>query len=151
MPRSGICLRATERPVRAARRKRPSPAWDTRRAVPPVPAGDPQFAEHFFGSDDTGDDSVDDGPTGGLTWDGRVDRIRDQARIPLFSSYEMANVGEESVVAAAQKAGYSEELGNFPEASRMLARSSARFLKPSRRGNRTTRSFIPTAAGMMRG
>ena len=51
----------------------------------------PQFTEHFFDSDDAADDSVDNGPTGGLTWDGRVDRGRDQARIPLLSAFEMAN------------------------------------------------------------
>ena len=44
----------------------------------------PQFTEHYFESDDEGDDSIDNGPTGGLTWDGRVDRGRDQARIPLL-------------------------------------------------------------------
>ena len=51
----------------------------------------PPFTEHFFDGDDEGDDSVDNGPTGGLTWDGRVDRGRDQARLPLLSPYEMAN------------------------------------------------------------
>lgn len=51
----------------------------------------PQFTEHFFDSDDAADDGVDNGPTGGLTWDGRVDRGRDQARIPLLSAFEMAN------------------------------------------------------------
>jgi cytochrome c peroxidase len=51
----------------------------------------PSFTEHFFDGDDEGDDSVDNGPTGGLTWDGRVDRGRDQARMPLLSPYEMAN------------------------------------------------------------
>ena len=70
----------------------------------------PQFTEHYFGSDDSGDDSIDNGPTGGLTWDGRVDRLRDQASIPLLSSREMANGSEKSVVAAAQKAGYAKEL-----------------------------------------
>ncbi len=44
----------------------------------------PQFTEHYFESDDEGDESIDNGPTGGLTWDGRVDRGRDQARIPLL-------------------------------------------------------------------
>ena len=34
----------------------------------------PAFTEHFFDSEDDGDPSVDNGPTGGLTWDGRVDR-----------------------------------------------------------------------------
>jgi cytochrome c peroxidase len=50
----------------------------------------PQFTEHYFESDDEGDDSIDNGPTGGLTWDGRVDRGRDQARLPLLSPFEMA-------------------------------------------------------------
>ena len=40
----------------------------------------PAFTEHFYDSEDEGDESVDNGPTGGLTWDGRVDRGRDQAR-----------------------------------------------------------------------
>jgi cytochrome c peroxidase len=31
-----------------------------------------QFTEHYFDSDDAADDSVDNGPTGGLTWDGFV-------------------------------------------------------------------------------
>ena len=34
------------------------------------------------------DESIDNGPTGGLTWDGRVDRGSDQARIPLLSPFE---------------------------------------------------------------
>lgn len=59
----------------------------------------PQFTEHYFESDDEGDDSVDNGPTGGLTWDGRVDRGRDQAVIPLMSPFEMANPNSAAVVA----------------------------------------------------
>lgn len=51
----------------------------------------PQFAEHYHASEDDGDESVDAGPTGGLAWDGRVDRGRDQALIPLLSPLEMAN------------------------------------------------------------
>ncbi|HVZ51357.1 MAG TPA: cytochrome-c peroxidase, partial [Pseudolabrys sp.] len=43
----------------------------------------PPFAEHYYDSDDEGDASVDNGPTGGLTWDGRMDRGRDQAAFPL--------------------------------------------------------------------
>ena len=60
----------------------------------------PQFAAHYYESDEEGDDSIDNGPTGGLTWDGRVDRDRDQARIPLLSPFEMANDGPAAVVAA---------------------------------------------------
>jgi cytochrome c peroxidase len=70
----------------------------------------PQFTEHYFDSENTGDDSVDNGPTGGLTWDGRVDRGRDQARIPLLSPYEMANESPAGVVASVQKSSYAGEL-----------------------------------------
>jgi len=70
----------------------------------------PQFTEHYYDSEDAGDESIDNGPTGGLTWDGRADRGRDQARIPLFSSYEMANRAPEDVVARAKKAGYGAAL-----------------------------------------
>jgi cytochrome c peroxidase len=79
----------------------------------------PQFTEHFFDSDEEGDGSVDNGPTGGLTWDGRVDRGRDQARIPLLSPYEMANRTPGEVVARARSAGYGEAL-------RRLYRTGAR-------------------------
>jgi len=70
----------------------------------------PQFTEHYYESEDEGDDSIDNGPTGGLTWDGRVDRGRDQARIPLLSPFEMANAGAGAVVAKARQAGYADEL-----------------------------------------
>jgi cytochrome c peroxidase len=70
----------------------------------------PQFTEHGFEEETTGADSVDNGPTGGLTWDGRVDRGRQQARIPLLSPFEMANPSEASVVAKTLKATYSEDL-----------------------------------------
>jgi cytochrome c peroxidase len=60
----------------------------------------PQFTEHFRESDDEGDESIDNGPTGGLTWDGRIDRARDQALLPLLSPLEMAN--EDRVALAAK-------------------------------------------------
>lgn len=69
----------------------------------------PAFTEHYFDAEGP-DDSVDAGPTGGLTWDGRVDRFRDQARIPLLSRYEMANDSEAQVVASARKAQYAPDL-----------------------------------------
>ncbi|MES1261777.1 MAG: cytochrome c peroxidase, partial [Acidobacteriota bacterium] len=86
-----------------------------RRAVPSLRylQAIPQFTEHFFDSDDHGDGSVDNGPTGGLTWDGRVDRARDQARMPLMSPYEMANESPEAVVAHVRKAAYAEDLRRF--------------------------------------
>jgi cytochrome c peroxidase len=66
----------------------------------------PPFTEHFI--DDDGDDSVDQGPAGGRTWDGRSQSFHDQARLPLFSSFEMANSDSDAVVAKAQ-AGHAEE------------------------------------------
>ncbi|MET3246226.1 cytochrome c peroxidase [Burkholderia sp. OAS925] len=72
----------------------------------------PAFAEHYHESDDEGDESVDAGPTGGLTWDGRVDRGGDQARIPLLSSFEMGS-SPAKVTAAVKAAPYA---GDFRDA-----------------------------------
>ena len=83
-----------------------------RRAVPSLKYLQiiPQFTEHYFDSDVSGDDSVDGGPTGGLTWDGRVDRARAQARLPLLSPLEMATLSPAEVVANARKSSYAAEL-----------------------------------------
>jgi cytochrome c peroxidase len=62
----------------------------------------PSFAEHHF--DEAGDESVDQGPTGGHTWDGRADTAHDQARAPLTSKFEMAN-GTMDVVVTKVSAG----------------------------------------------
>src|SRR5271166_3521760 len=70
----------------------------------------PQFTEHFFESGDEGDESIDNGPTGGLTWDGRADRHRQQARLPLLSPFEMANDSPAAVVARVRKASYADEV-----------------------------------------
>jgi cytochrome c peroxidase len=70
----------------------------------------PQFTEHYFDSEEEGDPSIDNGPTGGLTWDGRADRGRDQARVPLLSPFEMANPDEASVVATVAKSTYAPAL-----------------------------------------
>jgi cytochrome c peroxidase len=59
----------------------------------------PPFTEHYF--DDEGDDSVDQGPAGGRTWDGRAQSAHDQARLPLFSPFEMANASADAVVTSA--------------------------------------------------
>jgi cytochrome c peroxidase len=82
------------------------------RAVPSLRylQASPAFTEHFRDSDDEGDASVDNGPTGGLTWDGRVDRGRDQARLPLFSPLEMANDGPAAVVEAVRRSPHAELL-----------------------------------------
>jgi cytochrome c peroxidase len=49
----------------------------------------PPFSEHHFDTD--GDDSIDAGPTGGHTWDGRASSAHEQARLPLLSPAEMGN------------------------------------------------------------
>ncbi|MGN6550666.1 MAG: cytochrome-c peroxidase [Pararhizobium sp.] len=70
----------------------------------------PQFTEHFFESEDEADESVDNGPTGGLTWDGRADSAHEQARIPLLSVFEMGNRDPGAVVRHALDAGYGPKL-----------------------------------------
>jgi cytochrome c peroxidase len=70
----------------------------------------PQFTEHYYESDDDGDDSIDNGPTGGLTWDGRVDRARDQAKIPLLSPFEMANSDAAEVVRKVSAGSHADDM-----------------------------------------
>jgi cytochrome c peroxidase len=82
------------------------------RAVPSVTylQATPQFTEHFFDNEEEGDESVDNGPTGGLTWDGRADRPRDQARIPLLAANEMANPSADAVVDRIAASAYAQTL-----------------------------------------
>jgi cytochrome c peroxidase len=82
------------------------------RAVPSLMYGAmaPVFSEHYFESEDEGDESVDQGPTGGRDWDGRVDRARDQAALPLLESNEMANASRAAVVAAVARASYADKV-----------------------------------------
>jgi len=68
----------------------------------------PRFSEHYF--EEAADESVDQGPTGGHTWDGRADTLHDQARLPLTSPLEMANESLDSVVAKVEKAEYAPRL-----------------------------------------
>jgi cytochrome c peroxidase len=70
----------------------------------------PRFTEHFHESEDEGDASADNGPTGGLMWDGRADRGRDQARLPLFSPFEMANSSSAALAGRVRPAPYAKEL-----------------------------------------
>jgi cytochrome c peroxidase len=65
----------------------------------------PPFTEHFV--EDEGDDGIDQGPAGGRTWDGRSQSAHDQARLPLFSPFEMANSDEATVVATVRRASYA--------------------------------------------
>jgi cytochrome c peroxidase len=67
----------------------------------------PPFTEHFFDSE--GDDSVDQGPAGGRTWDGRAETAHDQARVPLLSPFEMANSSPQEVAAKVRRAPYAAE------------------------------------------
>ncbi len=69
----------------------------------------PPYNNHYHDSDEEGDESVDAGPTGGLTWDGRVDRGENQARLPLLSEFEMASRAA-GVAAAIRQAGYAHLL-----------------------------------------
>ena len=48
------------------------------------------------------------GPGGGYTQDGRAPTLAEQAKIPLLSSYEMANKSLADVVAKVQKSEYAE-------------------------------------------
>ena len=61
----------------------------------------PPFEEHHF--DEAVEDSTDQGPTGGHAWDGRANTTHDQARLPLTSSFEMANPSVEAVVTRLEK------------------------------------------------
>jgi len=70
----------------------------------------PFFTEHYYESEDEGDESLDQGPTGGRTWDGRVNRPREQAAIPLLSGNEMANASEAAVAERAAHAAYAVRL-----------------------------------------
>jgi len=65
----------------------------------------PPFTEHYF--DDEGDDSIDQGPAGGRTWDGRAQSAHEQALLPLFSPFEMANSGADAVVASVARSAYA--------------------------------------------
>jgi cytochrome c peroxidase len=64
------------------------------------------FEQHHIGIEADGEKALDQGPAGGLTWDGRVDRLRDQARIPILSPIEMANRDEASAMKHILAAGY---------------------------------------------
>jgi len=70
----------------------------------------PQFTEHYFEPEDEADESIDNGPTGGLTWDGRADSGHAQAQIPLLSPFEMGNADTNEVARHALDGGYGPKL-----------------------------------------
>ncbi len=83
------------------------------RAVPTLKylqASRPFEQHHQGGEEDGGNEGADQGPAGGFTWDGRADRARDQARIPILSPVEMANRNEASAVDHILAAGYGPRL-----------------------------------------
>lgn len=84
----------------------------------------PQFTEHYFDSEGSG---ADNGPTGGLTWDGRVDRGRDQARIPLLSPDEMANESPDALVLRLRNAGYALSFATVLEALETFEQDGREF------------------------
>jgi cytochrome c peroxidase len=65
------------------------------------------FSEHTF--DESLDESIDQGPTGGRDWDGRADSLHDQAREPLTSPFEMANPNFDAVVRTVEASAYAAE------------------------------------------
>jgi cytochrome c peroxidase len=66
----------------------------------------PRFSEHSFESED----GSDGGPTGGFMWDGRAETAHDQARFPLFASFEMANESPAAFAAKLRRAPYANAL-----------------------------------------
>ena len=107
-----------------------NPAHAGTRAIPSLRYA--QFAGRFteHTTDDEETHGVDGGPTGGFTWDGRVDTAREQARIPLFDEREMANVDEASLArrvavapyAAQFRAAFSAPRGNvFADPKQVVA------------------------------
>jgi cytochrome c peroxidase len=67
----------------------------------------PRFAEHHF--DEAVDESVDQGPTGGHTWDGRVDTTHEQAKLPFTSPIEMANPTMDAVLTKVEGSAYAAQ------------------------------------------
>ncbi len=70
----------------------------------------PPFTEHY--ADDDGDDSIDQGPAGGRTWDGRAQSAHEQARLPLLSPLEMANASPLAVTQRVERAAYADRFRN---------------------------------------
>lgn len=67
----------------------------------------PRFTEHYHEPDDDAQPS-EDGPAGGLTWDGRAQTTHDQARAPLFSPLEMANASPDELIARVRRTAYAD-------------------------------------------
>ena len=74
---------------------------------------------------------TDTAPTGGFAWDGRFNRLHDQAMFPLFDSNEMANRDPAQVVARLAKAPYAarfrQVFGDTVFATRAVALRDAMY------------------------
>ena len=75
----------------------------------------PRFTEHLIQDEEEGP-GEDEGPTGGLTWDGRADTAHEQALLPLFADNEMANT---------DAAGLARKLASAPYAAQFRKAVSA--------------------------
>jgi cytochrome c peroxidase len=65
-----------------------------------------RFTEHFY----DGEAGVDQGPTGGFMWDGRAATAHDQALLPLFAAFEMANGSPAELAGKLRGAPYARAL-----------------------------------------
>jgi cytochrome c peroxidase len=65
------------------------------------------FTEHFFEAEPTGG-KEDQGPTGGRTWDGRVNAGHDQALMPLLDASEMANTSKLQIATRLARTPYAK-------------------------------------------
>ena len=66
-----------------------------------------RFTEHTVDDEET--HGADGGPTGGLTWDGRADTAREQARLPLFDAREMGNADAAALARRVAAAPYAAQ------------------------------------------
>ena len=66
------------------------------------------FTEHFMEREVSGGQD-DEGPTGGRTWDGRVNSGHEQALMPLLDANEMANANTDEIVQRLKGAAYADE------------------------------------------
>jgi len=86
------------------------------------------FTEHFIDDEDLhGDDA---GPTGGLTWDGRVNSPHEQALIPLFAGNEMANPNAAELIARLRRSPWAQQFRQtFSEAGEDVLQRPERALE----------------------
>jgi cytochrome c peroxidase len=103
---------------------------------------------------DEGDDSIDQGPAGGRTWDGRVQSAHDQARVAVVLAFRDGEYrAVEAVVAkvehSANAAQFREVFGEHVFDDKALAFKGV--LMALETYQQTLRSSIPTAASTMPG